>query len=39
MIHFASGTGVVELGGIPSGRLFRSEDDGEHWTELTVESR
>lgn len=26
------------LGDIPSGRLFRSEDDGEHWTELTVES-
>jgi hypothetical protein len=25
-------------GAMPSGRLFRSEDDGERWTELTVES-
>lgn len=40
------GDGVVWLttthgtapGAMPSGRLFRSEDDGEHWTELTVES-
>lgn len=24
------------LGGVPSGRLFRSDDDGDTWTELTV---
>jgi photosystem II stability/assembly factor-like uncharacterized protein len=27
------------LGGVPSGQLYRSEDDGAHWTRLTVESR
>jgi hypothetical protein len=29
----------ASIGAVPSGQLYRSEDDGAHWTHLAVESR